>query len=58
MIPRDSDYESDVLVIGCGIAGASTALAAATDEASFKAAFPELGNSCKGCHEKFRRPKG
>ncbi|MFO1121738.1 MAG: cytochrome c [Hyphomicrobiales bacterium] len=37
---------------------AATALAAATDEASFKAAFPELGNSCKGCHEKFRRPKG
>lgn len=29
-------------------------LAASTDEASFKAAFPALGASCKGCHEKFR----
>ena len=36
---------------------ASTALKAATDEASFKAAFPAFGDGCKGCHEKFRRPK-
>jgi cytochrome c556 len=28
-----------------------------TDEASFKAAFPALGQACGGCHEKFRRPK-
>jgi cytochrome c556 len=28
-----------------------------TDEAGFKAAFPALGDGCKGCHEKFRRPK-
>ncbi|MBL8908714.1 MAG: cytochrome c [Rhizobiales bacterium] len=28
-----------------------------TDEAGFKAAFPELGKACGGCHEKFRRPK-
>jgi cytochrome c556 len=28
-----------------------------TDEASFKAAFPALGEACKGCHDKFRRPK-
>ncbi|MGH6819775.1 MAG: c-type cytochrome [Methylocella sp.] len=33
------------------------AFKATTDEASFKAAFPELGNGCKGCHDKFRRPK-
>ncbi len=26
----------------------------AKDEASFKAAFPALGKSCQGCHEKFR----
>lgn len=32
-------------------------LAATTDVAGFKAAFPEFGNTCKGCHEKFRRPK-
>ena len=32
-------------------------LAASTDEASFKVAFTALGNSCKGCHDKFRRPK-
>jgi cytochrome c556 len=37
---------------------ARMALAATTDEASFKAAFPALGDSCKGCHEEFRRPKG
>ena len=29
---------------------------AATDDASFKAAFPALGESCKNCHEKFRLP--
>ena len=33
-------------------------LAAATDEAGFKAAFPAVGAACGGCHEKFRRPKG
>lgn len=32
-------------------------LAASADEASFKVAFTALGNSCKGCHDKFRRPK-
>jgi cytochrome c556 len=36
---------------------ARAALAATTDEASFKAAFAALGESCKGCHEEFRRPK-
>jgi len=33
------------------------ALKDSKDEASFKAAFPALGEACKGCHEKFRRPK-
>ncbi len=28
---------------------------ASTDEASFKAAFPDLGKSCQSCHEKFRK---
>jgi cytochrome c556 len=36
---------------------ASEALKAATDEASFKAAFPAFGEGCKGCHEIARRPK-
>ncbi len=36
---------------------AFTAVKASTDEASFKAAFPALGASCQGCHEKFRKPK-
>jgi cytochrome c556 len=30
---------------------------ATTDEASFKAALPAFAETCKGCHEKFRRPK-
>ncbi len=36
---------------------AMQALKASTDDASFKAAFPAVGAACKGCHEKFRRPK-
>jgi cytochrome c556 len=32
-------------------------LMAATDEAGFKAAFGDFGAGCKGCHDKFRRPK-
>ena len=36
---------------------AYTTIKATTDEAGFKAAFPALGSSCQGCHEKFRRPK-
>ncbi len=28
---------------------------AAADEPAFKAAFPALGGSCKGCHEKYRQ---
>jgi cytochrome c556 len=37
--------------------GADQKLRTANDEASFKAAFPDVGNGCKNCHEKFRRPK-
>jgi cytochrome c556 len=33
------------------------AIKATTDDASFKTAFAEFGGSCKGCHEKFRKPK-
>jgi cytochrome c556 len=32
-------------------------LTKATDDASFKAAFPAVGGGCKNCHEKFRKPK-
>ena len=42
---------------GAAYGKAVGAVKASTDEASFKAAFAELGGSCKGCHEKFRRPK-
>lgn len=35
---------------------AAQKLRAATDEASFKAAFPAVGAGCQGCHEKFRTP--
>lgn len=40
-----------------GFEDALAAVAASTDEASFKAAFPALGASCASCHEKFRAPK-
>lgn len=33
------------------------AVKASADEAAFKAAIPKMGDGCKGCHEKFRRPK-
>jgi cytochrome c556 len=36
---------------------ARTAVKAATDDATFKTAFAGFGASCKGCHEKYRRPK-
>ena len=35
---------------------AMTALRAAADEASFKAALPAVADGCNGCHEKFRLP--
>lgn len=38
-------------------AKAMAALAASTDEASFRAAGEALGSSCGSCHDKFRRPK-
>ena len=40
---------------GMAYVKASTAVKASADEASFKAAFPALGKSCQGCHEKFRQ---
>jgi cytochrome c556 len=36
---------------------ARTAVKAATDDATFKAAFAGFGGSCKSCHETYRRPK-
>lgn len=36
---------------------ARDAVAAAADEASFKAAFPEMGKNCQSCHEKYRMAK-
>ena len=40
---------------GMAYVKAEAAVLATTDEASFKAAFPELGKACQGCHEKFRQ---
>ncbi len=51
-----SDAKGFEAASGKGYA-AGQALKAATDEASFKAAFPAFGEGCKGCHETFRRPK-
>jgi len=36
---------------------AAQKVAAAGDEAAFKAAMPDLGNACGTCHKKYRRPK-
>ena len=36
---------------------AATDLAAVTDEAAFAPALGRVGNACKSCHEKYRRPK-
>jgi cytochrome c556 len=39
---------------GAAFMKAREAAAASTDEASLKAAFPELGKACQSCHEKYR----
>ena len=36
---------------------AAMVMAAVTDEAGFMPALGQLGNSCKACHENYRRPK-
>ena len=36
---------------------AALALAGVADEAAFPPAMGKLGNTCKSCHESFRRPK-
>jgi cytochrome c556 len=36
---------------------AATRLAAANDEAAFKAAFPAVGQACGGCHQPYRKPQ-
>jgi cytochrome c556 len=36
---------------------ASLALAAVTDEAQLKEAVGNVGGACKGCHDKYTRPK-
>lgn len=36
---------------------AATAMQEVTDEAAFPAALGQLGSTCKGCHETYRRPK-
>lgn len=36
---------------------AAVAMASVTDEAAFGPALGQLGNGCKTCHDKYRRPK-
>jgi cytochrome c556 len=36
---------------------AAVEMAAVTDEAAFGPALGKLGNGCKSCHDKYRRPK-
>lgn len=40
-----------------GAHAAAVAMQSITDEANFGPALGDLGNSCKTCHEKYRRPK-
>lgn len=42
---------------GAAYVKAMEGVKASADEASFKAAFPELGKACQSCHETFRKPK-
>ena len=37
---------------------AYVAVQKSTDEASFKAVLPALGQACQGCHETYRKPLG
>ena len=46
-----SDFEAKFVKFG---ADSKAALAAITDEASFKANFPPLFKDCGGCHELYR----
>ena len=39
------------------LSSAVVALAATTDQGSFKQAFMQLGGACKGCHETYRLPE-
>jgi cytochrome c556 len=50
-----SDPEGFKAAFGMLVA-AEEAVAASTDEASFKAAFKQLGAACGNCHEKYRLP--
>jgi cytochrome c556 len=45
---KEAEKAYDVALVG---------IKGATDDATFKAAFGAFGGSCKGCHEKFRKPK-
>jgi cytochrome c556 len=40
-----------------GTIAAAQKLAAVTEQADFLPALGELGNGCKGCHDKYRRPE-
>jgi cytochrome c556 len=40
-----------------GVANNLAQLAAANNEAGFRAAFPQLGQACGACHTPFRRPQ-
>ena len=39
------------------VADAKAAQAKVTDEASFKATFPEVTKDCGGCHQPYRKPQ-
>jgi cytochrome c556 len=51
---------SDAAGLAAGLkasVGTAEALSKVTDEAAFLPAFKAAGDSCKGCHEKYRVPK-
>ncbi len=51
-----SDYADFVLKLETAKVQAE-ALKSVTEESAFRPALGKLGNACKSCHTKFRRPK-
>ena len=56
-LPAIWQNKSDFDAKAKNLEDAATRLANASDEASFKAAFPAVGQACGGCHQPYRKPQ-